>query len=351
VRKCFWQRLSQLGLAGVAYAGTALVPGASAARPPLAPSSVFSSAESCSAIVSSGGRLARAASTARFASWNLHWFPDGEPGQSSSGADLAWLACTLAWLDADVIAVQELKQTPRARQALSDMLAELNRLSAGRYTARVDDCGNRVPQHVGLIWRAARVTARDVRTLGELNPSGEACGRQLRPGLAARLAFPGGLDLTAVSVHFKSMPDERALDLRETSFAALPGVLRDVQRRSQDDDLLVLGDMNTMGCEDCQPPLSSLDELSAADGDLRKNGLRFVGADAPGSHFHAGGPALLDHAVASLGMRELPPQQLTHVAGRCAEPRAASRRHAKQLKRRLSDHCPIVLDIADRDLD
>jgi predicted extracellular nuclease len=190
-----------------------------------------------------------------------------------------------------------------------------------------------------------------VRTLGALNPSGEACGRQLRPGLAARFGFPGGLDLTAVSVHFKSMPDERALDLRESSFAALPGVLRDVHSRSHDDDLLVLGDMNTMGCEDCEPPLSALDEVSAADADLRKNGLRFVSADASGSHFHEGRATLLDHAVASLAMRELGPQQLTHVAGLCAEPHAVSGRAAKTLRRRLSDHCPIVLDIGDRDLD
>jgi predicted extracellular nuclease len=149
------------------------------------------------------------------------------------------------------------------------------------------------------------------------------------------------------------MPDERALDLRESSFGALPGVLRDVQQRSHDSDLLVLGDLNTMGCEDCAPPLSASDELSAADQGLRSGGLRIVPADAPGSHFHEGRPTLLDHAVASLGMRELEPSTRTHVAGACAAAGAPDRdrRSAKKRRQRLSDHCPIVLDLSDRDLD
>lgn len=314
----------------------------------------FSSPEACAALASRRERLPKGARTARFASWNLHWFPDGKPGASAgAGADIAWLACSISWLDADVIAVQELKQTARATAAFEQLLRELSRLSGGRYVGRVDECGRRVTQHVGLIWNEARVTASDVRQVAALNPSGEACGKQLRPGLAARLRFPGGLDLTAVSAHFKSMPDERALDLRESSFGALPGVLRDVQQRSHDSDLLVLGDLNTMGCEDCEPPLSASDELGAADQGLRPGGLRIVPADAPGSHFHDGRPTLLDHAVASVGLRELEPSTRTHVAGACAAAAAPARdrRSAKKRRQRLSDHCPIVLDLSDRDLD
>ena len=101
----------------------------------------------------------------------------------------------LAWLDADVVAVQEVKQSPQADQALASAARELNRWSGARYVARLDDCGRRVPQHVGLIWNEARVKASDVATIAALNPHGGACENQLRPGLAARLRFPGGLDL------------------------------------------------------------------------------------------------------------------------------------------------------------
>ena len=78
--------------------------------------------------------------------------------------------------------------------------------------------------------------------------------------------------------------------------------------------------------------------------------MRVVTADALGSHFHHGQPSLLDHALASLDMRELDPAALTHVAGVCGGP-APSGRAAKKLRQRLSDHCPIVLDLSDRDLD
>jgi predicted extracellular nuclease len=340
---------------GALFVGAALVSVQAQPRAPSGSTSdAFSSPEACASLASRGDRLPKDPGTARFASWNLHWFPDGKPGASSgAGADLAWLACSLAFLDADVIAVQEIKQTPRAKAAFEQLLRELSRLSGGRYVGRIDECGGRVTQHVGLVWDEARVTASDVRQVAALNPSGEACGRQLRPGLAARLRFPGGLDLTAVSVHFKSMPDERALDLRESSFDALPGVLHDVQRRSRDSDLLVLGDLNTMGCEDCMPPLSAADELRAADQGLRPGGLRIVAADAVGSHFHEGRPTLLDHAVASLDLQELQPSTRTHVAGACATGTGLStdRRSAKKRRQRLSDHCPIVLDLSDRDLD
>jgi predicted extracellular nuclease len=314
----------------------------------------FASPESCQDLLRLRQRLTRRPRVARFASWNLHWFPDGKPGSGGAGSDVAWLACAMSWLDADVIAVQEVKQTPPARAALEQLLRELNRISAARYVSRVDDCGSRVPQHVGLIWNEARVAASNIGEVAALNPTGEACGKQLRPGLAARFRFRGGLDLTAISAHFKSMADERALDLRESTFAAVPGVLRELSQRTGDTDLLLLGDLNTMGCEDCSPPVSAREELHAADQGLRRGGVRVVAADAPGSHFHEGQPTLLDHALASIDMRELDPAALTHVAGACAAaagPAAPHGRAAKKRRQRLSDHCPIVLDLTDRDLD
>ena len=119
----------------------------------------FTSPAGCAALLAGGGRLSRASGKARFASWNLHWFPDGDSQQREPGIDVRWMACTLAWLNADVVAIQEVKQTPKAVQALATLLSELNRLSGARYVARLDDCGGSVPQHVGLIWNEARATA------------------------------------------------------------------------------------------------------------------------------------------------------------------------------------------------
>ena len=316
------------------------------------PRDVFLSAASCAKIVGSGERLVRAVSTARFASWNLHWFPDGEAGQREAGADLSWLACALTWLDADVIAVQEVKQSPHAEQALATVLAELNRWTKARYVARFDDCGGRVPQHVGLIWNAARVAATELETVAALNPHGSACESQLRPGLAAHFKFQGGLDLETVSAHFKSMADRRGFTLRGGSFAAIPGVVRGLTSQAHDADFLLLGDLNTMGCDECAPAVSPADEVRAVDQQLSAAGLRLVPADAAGSELYAGHLTLLDHAVVSAAMRELSPGAKSHLVGACAAGAAAlTHRAAKDIARSLSDHCPLVLDLTDRDLD
>jgi len=318
---------------------------------PVAPG-VFGSAAGCAAVVGARQRLPRAPGSARFASWNLHWFPDGKPGQSATGADLKWLGCALSWLDADVVAVQEVKQTPAAQQALMEVLGELNRWSGARYNARFDDCGSRVPQHVGLIWNEARVPARDFETIAALNPHGDACQSQLRPGLAARFRFPGGLDLDVVSAHFKSMADQRGFALRSSSFGAIAGVQRALGEKTHDSDFLLLGDLNTMGCDECSPKVSATAEVAAAEKLLASGGLRLVPADAAGSELYAGHLTLLDHAVAAAAMRELTPDARTHVAGSCAAGATApSGRAAKRMKSELSDHCPIVLDLSDRDLD
>jgi predicted extracellular nuclease len=303
-------------------------------------------------LVGGGSRLPRAAGVARFASWNLHWFPDGVPGRKDAGGDVEWLACALSWLDADVVAVQEVKQSPEADQALANLLSELNRWSGARYVVRLDDCGRRVSQHVGLIWNEARVTATDVATIAALNPHGGACENQLRPGLAARLRFPGGLDLAAVSAHFKSMADRHGFGLRGASFEAVPGVLRSLTGAARDSDFLLLGDLNTMGCDECAPAISSREEVAAVTKRLLVGGLRVVPADAGGSELYRGQLTLLDHALAATAMRELAPDARSHLAGACAPGAGAlNARAAKKVRRSLSDHCPLVLDLSDRDLD
>jgi hypothetical protein len=351
------RRLCQVGTIAALLVACVLT-SVSAARPPdsRAPRPEVSgdplvSAAACATELAAGRRLSRAPGLARFASWNLHWFPDGKPGSGGSGADLRWLACALWWLDADVVAIQEVKQTRQAELALGSLLAELSRLSRGRYRARLDDCGSRVPQHVGLIWNEARAHATELETVAALNPSREPCAKQWRPGLAARFRFPGGLDLLTISAHFKSMADLRSVELRRASFTALPGIALKNEARSQDPDLLLLGDLNTMGCASCSPPLTAQQELASVSKALEPAGLRLVPADAPGSHWHEGQTTLLDHAVASGRMRELAPQARSHVVGMCAAGAPPARRLAKKVGQRLSDHCPLVLDLTDRDLD
>jgi endonuclease/exonuclease/phosphatase family metal-dependent hydrolase len=306
----------------------------------------FGTPASCQDLLQAGQRLPRPAGSARFASWNLRWFPDGEPGAGAGRTDLAWLACAISWLDVDVLAVQEVKQTPAAQRALAQLLADVNRLSGGRFVARLDDCGSRVPQHVGLVWNEARVSASAVETVAALNPRGSACQDQLRPGLAAQLRLQGGLDLTVVSAHFKSKTDARAFALRGKSFAAVPGVVSELAARARDTDVLLLGDLNTMGCRSCSPQVTAVEEQASVRQQLHSAGLLLLPADAAGTELYGGRPTWLDHAVAGTRMREVPAGARVHVAGFCASADVKS-----EARRALSDHCPIVLDLIDQDLD
>jgi endonuclease/exonuclease/phosphatase family metal-dependent hydrolase len=286
----------------------------------------------------------------------VRWFPDGAPGRKPSRhpTDVEWLACALAYLDADVVALEEIKSYPRARQQLDELVRRLTELSPGDYRVRLDDCEAETSQHVGLFWNEKRVRAQDFRTISELNPHGSACENQLRPGLGARLRFPGGLDLLAVAVHLKSGGERRALELRQRSVERLPAVFADVVREFEDDDLLLLGDFNTMGCSHCSPRLD-------ADGELKDLGARLarmqrplqVLPSEPGcSHYFGGKAGLLDLVVAPRAMRELGAGARVVSSGVCAalgcgpapSPPPAAHRD-------LSDHCPIVVDLVDRDLD
>ena len=232
------------------------------------------------------------------------------------------------------------------QQLPNDLLGELRRAETA-----VQQLEARVTQHVGLIWDASRVAGSHVETVAALNPQGGACQDQLRPGLAARFRFPGGLDLSVVSAHLKSKRDERAYLLRGRSFSALPSVATRLRQQFRDADVLLLGDWNTMGCDECSPPVTALQEQAEVRAQLAKAGLSLLPADAPGSYLRGRQSTLLDHAIVSGDMRELPFQARANIVGICAPGAPHGGGRAARFRRSLSDHCALVLDLIDRDLD
>lgn len=321
-------------------------------RSSIAADSPFSSREACLARVARQERLERKTGVARIGSWNLHWFPDKKPGnqQGQGGADLEWLACAITFLNVDVLAVQEVKGTPRARQALAELVRRLDELSGGAWQASVDDCPKSSSQHVALLYDERRVSYLGGGTLAELNPHGEPCKDQLRPGLGAYFRFPGGLDLHVVSVHFKSGGKARDYGLRRRSFESLSEAFDAAQKIARDEDVLVLGDLNTMGCPDCSPAKSPEAELTELGPLLEKEGFRRLESDV-GCTFHfEGRGTLLDGALVSRALREAEGATV-RVGGACATLgcERVPERHAARSA--LSDHCPITIDLTDRDLD
>lgn len=326
---------------------------AAAAADDAGTSSAWTSPQACEAALAAGTG-ARRPGRARIATWNIRWFPDGGPGKRPSPkheTDLGWLGCAIAWLGADALALQEIKAYPRAKQKAAALLADLDRRTGGGWRIVLDDCPDEAAQHVGLLWASKRVTLESHRPIDALNPHGGGCAKGLRPGLAGRLRFPGGLDLTLVSLHLKSGRDERAHGLRRRSYAAIGPALRAIG--AADGDVLLAGDFNSMGCDDCEPRLSAANELGAFERLIGgfQTPLRRVPSDASCTERAGAHGGLLDHFVAPRAMRELGAGTRADVSGYCdlgacergGEPPSA---HA-----RLSDHCPVVLELDDRDLD
>lgn len=300
------------------------------------------------------GPSPRATGVARIGAWNLHWFPDGGPGTRArqNASNLDWLACAIAWLDVDVLAVEEIKAGTRPKLALDDLAARISALTGARFRAVLDDCPKASSQKVGLLYDERRATLKKHATLAELNPHGEPCKDQLRPGLAGHFGFPGGLDLTVVAAHLKSGGERRSYELRARSFQAMGQATAAAQQLAGDRDVLFIGDMNTMGCPDCSPAFTQAEELAAVDKTLAASTppLRRLRTSPGCTYSYSGQKSLLDWAAA-VDLAELPVDRAVTVSGYCAALGCDTTSDPPRSTLELSDHCPVVVDIDDLDRD
>lgn len=288
----------------------------------------------------------------RIGTWNLRWFPRGtkDGRDPERRSDVRWLACAIASLEVDVLAVQEVVQDPEGRAALLDMSERLDQLTGGRWRAELDECGGSGRQHVGLLYDASRVELSDAGDVAALNPGRSACDHSLRPGFAAHARFADGSDAQLIAVHLDSGMQPRDFGNRRTSIERLRDVLPALRGKHGDAEPIVLGDFNTMGCAECQPATSAADELSTFDAELASLQLKRVpGADALlCSEYYRGHAGLLDHVVIARDAGQRLQHAELHVYGACAALAcgAPPRGQAVAAFERLSDHCPLVLQLA-----
>ncbi|MBX3270188.1 MAG: hypothetical protein KF729_07995 [Sandaracinaceae bacterium] len=273
---------------------------------------------------------ARAAGTARIASWNLRWFPDGSSqGPSDRPTDVEWMACAIGSLGADAVGVQEVLLHERGAAAVEQLTRHLSARTGGRWRGAFDECPRDGRQHVGWLWDETRVTLTAPEQLDDVNPLGGCAGR-LRPGLAATLRY-GGREVRALVVHLDSGTHARDRANRDRSVARIVAHARRWPRG------LVLGDFNPMG----GGPSGGEEERASLDAQLAAIRWRRPAGEVGCTEIHRGRGVALDHAFVApaLGAARV------EVAGVCARTCQLARGEAPPALGALSDHCPLVVEL------
>ena len=320
---------------------------------------VWKSSTHCERVVKDGGRMAVPdPDVLRVGTWNIRWFPHGSPpdrqDRSIPPTDLEWLTCTLIWMQTDILVVQESLTTTGARSAWDRTLTALDRRTGASWQWSVQACGRPDGHHVGMLWNANRVTLSAVQSLWHLNSKATSaqnpCEGGLRPGHYARVQSKRqpGADFHVIGLHLKSGPTVAAVEARHAALNRIDAAV--VRFLEEDRDVMILGDFNTMGAGDRHSQRSELKYLR-----------RMVAKESPGfhdlapkprcSHYFRGRGDWLDHVLVSQDMTEIRTRSV-RVTGYCAV--AGCRRIKGQYPlayRRLSDHCPVIIEIENRDLD
>ena len=112
-------------------------------------------------------------------------------------------------MNIDLLALQEILATPDAECSLNSLRAELERLTGASWQVDLHACGSPSTQHVGFLWKCARVALLERTDVWEVNgaatgPTDNACARNLRPRRYALAKTPTGVDFQILSVHFDS---------------------------------------------------------------------------------------------------------------------------------------------------
>ena len=320
---------------------------------------VWSNKGQCQAAIQNGLRMADGLSnTLRVGTWNLRWFPVGSaPEQyqaSSEPTDLDWLMCAIRWMQVDVLAIQESLATPAAKQAWKTLTNQLSAQTGDTWRFHQQPCGRPEDHHIGLLWNDSRVALSKFDSLWQLNAKASSaknpCTSGLRPGHYAYVQSrqKDGADFHLITVHLKSGPTVFAVEQRQKAFNRIDKAVAPLLKHDQ--DVVILGDFNTMGAGDRQSQLSELKYLR-----------RFVAKEKPGftdlpaqpqcSQYFRGRGGQLDHILIANGMKEVTVESV-QVTGYCAIANCQRIRGDYPLAyRRLSDHCPVILEIANRNDD
>ena len=311
---------------------------------------VWSSPSECRQVVEAGGRFDTSEDQLRIATWNIRWFPE-------ESTDLEWLSCALAWLNADIIAVQEITATRGAHSAMESVTDGLTGYVGGDWKLDLHGCGRDDGQHVGFLWNADKVSMSNFEDRWRMNGAaangnGSDCDGSLRPGRSAYASVAGGIDFHLVSVHLDSGVNDRDYGHRKTSIERIGEMHGALQATVSDADVLVLGDYNTMGTNSVAAG-TEIREFREKVGSLATPHVALA-PDLECSEYFEGRCGLLDHFVLSKTLANREGRTATAVVtGYCKVEGGddLNRRKMPEAYKKLSDHCPVLISLQSTDQD
>ena len=320
---------------------------------------VWSGQDECESSIDQGQRMALPSETIlRLGTWNVRWFPIGSAPDDHSArgkkTNLDWMTCTLIWMSLDVIAVQEILATPEATKALDSVTDSLSQKTGDTWKWYRQPCGRPEDHHIALLWNDSRVALSNFESLWQFNAKAESsqkpCTYGLRPGQYAQVRSrqENGTDFHLIAVHLKSGPTVFALEERQKALNRIDRTVKPLI--DSDQDVVILGDFNTMGAGDWHSQRSELKYVRRMVG-KEKPGFKDLALNPQCSHYFRGRGGSLDHVLATKSMKELTVSS-AQVTGYCALSDCQRIKGDYPLAyRSLSDHCPVVVEIDNRDQD
>jgi endonuclease/exonuclease/phosphatase family metal-dependent hydrolase len=336
--------MKTLGKSIVVVAAASLVLGLGADRAQA--NDPWSTGATCARLVKAGKRLARSGKVLRVGSWNLNGFPDGAPGKRRHGVkrtDVAWMACAIAWMQLDMVALQGVKSHLRARIALRKLLGGLRKLTGARWRYKLDKCWGATREHVGLLWNTKRVQGSKFGVEESINPYKRACRSGQRPGLRGyfKARFGGRVDFHLLSVQLAT-GGGLGRTLRKRAVNGIPEAYRSGRRRTPDPDMIVAGDFHTGP----QPWLSQAVASLSTPFLLTRSNRQCTGYTPKTRQTWS-------HFLVARDMVEVSSSRRTRVVGYCATARCSVSTPSPlpAAFTSLSPHCPVILDVPNKDVD
>lgn len=262
--------------------------------------------------------------------FNIQTFPHDR-------TDWQAVAAALAELDADAVAVQEIRE----RKKFDEVLARASELSGRRYAAVLaPSCrssNNHGRLNVGVVYDMARLELVASRALSE----GDRCLKGHAPGLVASLRTRGGRAFALASVHFTAGGKSERFAERVEQWRWLMGLLPGLKQEFGA-EVVVAGDFNSTGYLRTRS-----DERRLIDRMVAERGLQLPTSTLGCSmYWKTRGrweASLLDHVLAPKGMSFGTPEALGMCAALACELQTAE----PEAMRTVSDHCPLRIELRD----